>query len=243
MPSGIANMQQRPHSATPTFSNAHIQQRPHSATPTFSNAQMKVRGIMETSVIFSGFGGQGALFAGQILAYAAMESGLEVTWIPSYGPEMRGGTAHCTVIVGDEPIGSPLVQSPDYVVAMNLPSATVYEAKVKAGGLIVWDSTLVTRAPVRNDIRCIAMPANELATRLGDVRLVNVAMLGALCAATRIVSIEHVARAITSHLPERYQHLLSANLAALGEGAQWGAGSAANEADAGEELDDLQAVR
>ncbi len=177
---------------------------------------------METSIIFSGFGGQGALFAGQILAYAAMESGLEVTWIPSYGPEMRGGTAHCTVVVGDETIGSPLVQSPDCVVAMNLPSANKYEAAVRSGGLIVWDTALVARPAQRDDIRCIAMPANEIAMRLGDVRLVNMAMLGALCAATPVVAIEAIARALTQHLPERHKALHEGNLAALHEGAQFG---------------------
>jgi 2-oxoglutarate ferredoxin oxidoreductase subunit gamma len=174
---------------------------------------------METSVIFSGFGGQGALFAGQILAYAAMDVGLEVTWIPSYGPEMRGGTAHCTVVVGDDTIGSPLVQSPDYVVAMNLPSANLYEAAVRPGGLIVWDNALVTRPPTRTDIRCLALPANEIAARLGDVRLVNMAMLGALCAASQIVSMQAVAQALQRHLPVRHQALRESNLAALREGA------------------------
>jgi len=138
---------------------------------------------MEYSVIFSGFGGQGALFAGQMLAYAAMEAGLEVTWYPSYGPEMRGGTAHCTVIVADETVGSPVVRYPDAVVAMNLPSANKYEGLVKAGGVLLWDSTLVNRALQREDVQLIAIPANEMAARHGDVRLVNVAMLGALCAA------------------------------------------------------------
>ncbi|MFZ1767603.1 MAG: 2-oxoacid:acceptor oxidoreductase family protein, partial [Caldilinea sp.] len=94
---------------------------------------------METSIIISGFGGQGALFAGQLLAYAAMESGKEVTWIPSYGPEMRGGTAHCTVVIGDEPVGSPLVRNSDCVVAMNLPSVDKYEPLLKAEGRLIYD--------------------------------------------------------------------------------------------------------
>ncbi len=101
---------------------------------------------METSIIISGFGGQGALFAGQLLAHAALESGREVTWIPSYGPEMRGGTAHCTVIVGDEPIGSPLVRNPHCVIALNLPSADKYEPLVQAGGILIADGTVVRRA-------------------------------------------------------------------------------------------------
>ncbi len=174
---------------------------------------------MERSLIFSGFGGQGALFAGQLLAYAAMESGLEVTWYPSYGPEMRGGTAHCTVMVGDEPIGSPVVNNPDAVVAMNLPSADKYEPLVKPGGLLIWDSSLVRRNLARSDLRLIAMPANSLATQLGDVRLVNMAMLGALCAATGVVTLEAAAEALRRHLPERHAHLLEPNLQALREGA------------------------
>ena len=177
----------------------------------------------EFAVIFSGFGGQGALFAGQLLAYAAMDSGKEVTWIPSYGPEMRGGTAHCTVVVGTETIGSPLVRTPDAVVAMNLPSADKYEPTVKAGGLLIWDSALVHRGTQRADLRLIAMPANEIATRLGDVRLVNVAMLGALCTATGIITVEQAAEALRRHLPERHQKLLPANLLALREGEAWGA--------------------
>lgn len=177
---------------------------------------------MERSVIFSGFGGQGALFAGQLLAWAAMDSGLEVTWYPSYGPEMRGGTAHCTVVIGDEPVGSPVVNNPDAVVAMNLPSADKYEPVVKAGGLLLWDSSLVRRAPVRHDLRLVAMPANTLATRLGDVRLVNVAMLGALCTAMGLVTLDAAAQALRAHLPERHAHLLEPNLLALREGATWG---------------------
>jgi 2-oxoglutarate ferredoxin oxidoreductase subunit gamma len=176
---------------------------------------------METAVIFSGFGGQGALFVGQMLAYAAMEAGREVTWIPSYGPEMRGGTAHCTVVVGDETIGSPLVRSPDAVVAMNLPSVDRYEAALKPGGLIVYDSTIVDRSLVRSDVRCMALPAADIAARLGDGRLANMAMLGALCASTGIVTVEQAAATLRRHLPERHARLLEANLAALAEGAAW----------------------
>ena len=102
---------------------------------------------MHQEIIFSGFGGQGALFAGQLLAYAALDSGLQVTWIPSYGPEMRGGTAHCTVIVADEPIGSPLVHRPAAVVALNLPSFEKYEPRVKPGGLMVYNESLFRRRP------------------------------------------------------------------------------------------------
>lgn len=176
---------------------------------------------MEISIIFSGFGGQGALFAGQILAYAAMDTGKEVTWIPSYGPEMRGGTAHCTVVIGDEPIGSPLVRNPDCVIAMNLPSTDKYEPLVKPGGVLVLDSTLIKRPIARNDLRVISLPATEIAIRHGDVRLVNVTMLGALLTETGLLPLQAVADALSAHLPERHGHLLQANIAALYAGAHW----------------------
>lgn len=176
---------------------------------------------METSIIISGFGGQGALFAGQILAYAALDCGKEVTWIPSYGPEMRGGTAHCTVVVSDDPIGSPLVRSPDCVIAMNAPSIDKYEPVVKAGGTLIVDSTVMGRAFQRDDIRTLAMPAHDIAMRIGDQRLVNIAMLGALVACCALLPPESIEAALRSKVPERHQHLLEANVAALYAGTHW----------------------
>jgi 2-oxoglutarate ferredoxin oxidoreductase subunit gamma len=173
---------------------------------------------MEQSVIFSGFGGQGALFVGQVLAYAAMDVGLEVTWIPSYGPEMRGGTAHCTVILADEPIGSPLVRQPAMVVALNLPSTDKYEPLIAPGGVFVIDSTVVKRPIVRSDITAVAIPASEIAIRHGDVRLANMAMLGALIAIQEVVPLGMIESALRKHIPERHERLLDANLAALREG-------------------------
>src|SRR5512139_468458 len=125
---------------------------------------------MHAELIISGFGGQGALFAGQLLAYAALDEGLQVTWIPSYGPEMRGGTAHCTVVISDGPIGSPLVRRPTSVIALNLPSFEKYEGLVKPGGLLVYNSSLISARPVRGDIRYAAVPANVIAEQLGNVR-------------------------------------------------------------------------
>ena len=176
---------------------------------------------MEKSLIFSGFGGQGALFAGQLLTYAALDAGKHVTWIPSYGPEMRGGTAHCTVVVGDEPIGSPLVRNPDMVVAMNLPSADKYEPIVKENGLLVVNGSLVKRPIHRYDIDAIVIPANDIAQDYGNIRLANVVMLGALLAATELLPLEVVEQALEDHLPERHKRLLPANKAALHEGAQF----------------------
>ena len=108
---------------------------------------------MQTEIIIAGFGGQGVLFAGQLLAYAAMDEGREVTWIPSYGPEMRGGTANCTVIIADEEIGSPLVRNPQAVIAMNLPSLDKYEPTIGPNGVMVINASMINRSPTRTDIR------------------------------------------------------------------------------------------
>ncbi len=174
---------------------------------------------MQTEIIISGFGGQGALFAGQLLAYAAMDEGHHVTWIPSYGPEMRGGTAHCTVIISDDEIGSPLVRHPAAVIAMNLPSLDKYEPLVAPGGVLVVNSSLVTRHPARTDIRVVEVPANAMAEELGSNRLANLVLTGALLAATGALPLEAVERALAAHLPERHRSLLEANYQALRRGA------------------------
>jgi 2-oxoglutarate ferredoxin oxidoreductase subunit gamma len=134
---------------------------------------------MQTEILIAGFGGQGVLFAGQILAYAAMDAGREVTWIPSYGPEMRGGTANCTVIISDEEIGSPLVLNPTAVIALNLPSLEKYEPMVKSGGVLIVNASLVNRGPQRQDIENVFIPVNEIAERLGNRRLLNMVAVGA----------------------------------------------------------------
>lgn len=174
---------------------------------------------MQTEIIISGFGGQGALFAGQLLAYAAMDEGYHVTWIPSYGPEMRGGTAHCTVIISDDAIGSPLVRYPAAVVAMNLPSLDKYEPLVAPGGVLVVNASLVTRHPARTDVRVVEVPANAMAEELGSHRLANLILTGALLAATGALPLEAVERALAAHLPERHRSLLEANYQALRRGA------------------------
>lgn len=201
---------------------------------------------MHEEIIIAGFGGQGALFAGQLLAYAGMDQGKHVTWIPSYGPEMRGGTAHCTVVLSDEPIGSPLVRHPSAVVALNLPSLDKYEGLVKPDGVLIYNSSLVERPVYRTDLTVIAVPANEISieeTALemaapapspgspagvgssardggGDTRLANVVMLGALLAATGILPLEAAADALKAHLPERHRRWLGPNRRALQRGAE-----------------------
>ncbi len=174
---------------------------------------------MHDEIIFSGFGGQGALFAGQLLAYAALDSGLHVTWIPSYGVEMRGGTAHCTVVVSDEPIGSPLVHRPSSVVALNLPSFDKYEPLVKAGGLFVYNESLVPSRPARTDIRYVPVAANMIGEELGNVRQANVVLLGAYLAASGLLPLAAVEDALDHHLPERQRKYLASNKQALQRGA------------------------
>lgn len=181
---------------------------------------------MQTEIVISGFGGQGALFAGQLLAHAAMDEGWHVTWIPSYGPEMRGGTAHCTVIVSDDEIGSPLVRRPAAVIALNLPSRDKYAPVVASGGVLVVNASLVPHATARSDIRLIEIPANEIAEELGNVRLANVVLLGALLASVQTlgVPLEALERALGTHLPERHKDLLDMNRRALRRGAALAAG-------------------
>jgi 2-oxoglutarate ferredoxin oxidoreductase subunit gamma len=174
---------------------------------------------MNEEIIFSGFGGQGALFAGQLLAFSALDSGLHVTWIPSYGPEMRGGTAHCTVVISDEPIGSPLVRRPRSAVVLNLPSFEKYEPLIKPGGLMVYNESLIPAKPSRTDIRYAAVPANDIAEELGNVRMANVVLLGAYFAATGTMPLEAVEAALDLHLGQRQRKYLSANKQALRRGA------------------------
>lgn len=174
---------------------------------------------MQTEIIVSGFGGQGALFAGQLLAYAGMDAGFHVTWIPSYGPEMRGGTAHCTVIIADDDIGSPLVRHPSIVIAMNMPSLDKYEPLVAPGGVLVANSSLTSRKPARADIRTIEIPANAIAEELGNARLANLVLAGAMLAASDVLTVDALEKALEAHLPQRHRNLIEANRRALRRGA------------------------
>ena len=172
----------------------------------------------ETSIIISGFGGQGTLFAGQVLAYAFMDNGLEVTWIPSYGPEMRGGTAHCTVIVSEEPIGSPLVRHPDVVLALNLPSVDKYEKLLPDEGVLIANSSLFNREIERSSIRSLLIPANKIAEELGVSRLANMVMVGAMAFSNPILPLDTLKKALEEHIPERHQKTLPQNYAAMDKG-------------------------
>ena len=174
---------------------------------------------MEKGVIFAGFGGQGILLAGKVLARAGMDRGLEVTWLPSYGPEMRGGTANCTVVVADSPIGSPVVDSPDALVALNAPSLDKFEPRVAEGGFIVYNSSLVKRPVRRGDVKSIPVPANDIAMELGNPRVLNMVALGALVKALGVVPLEAVEAAMREEIGAKVKkELLDLNAEALRRG-------------------------
>jgi len=179
---------------------------------------------MQAEVIIAGFGGQGVLFAGQILAFAGMDHGKEVTWMPSYGPEMRGGTANCTVVIADEEIGSPTVRNPKAVLVMNLPSLEKYEPMVSSGGVLIINSSLVNRGAERKDIEALLIPAQEIAESIGNKRLTNIVMLGALLQKLPILTLENIEQALDRHLPERHRRLLPSNIKALRQGAAFARG-------------------
>jgi 2-oxoglutarate ferredoxin oxidoreductase subunit gamma len=166
---------------------------------------------MERSFVFAGFGGQGVILAGKLLAQAAANCGLQVTWLPSYGPEMRGGTANCTVVLSNESIGSPVVDNPTVLVAMNLPSLDRFEKTVASGGTIVVNSSLISRPVERNDVRVLSMPANDIALSLGNVQAANMVALGAVIKATGTVPLE----LIKSTMARMLSHKDGARLIAL----------------------------
>lgn len=173
---------------------------------------------MEHSIIIAGFGGQGVLFAGQLLAYAGMDGGRHVTWIPSYGPEMRGGTANCTVVISDEPVGAPIVSRPEIAVVLNLPSFEKYEPLVREGGLLVVNSAIVDERTARDDIEAVYVPANSIAEEAGSTKMLNVATVGALLARRPVLSLEEMEQTLRNHLPESKGHLLEANIKVLRQG-------------------------
>jgi 2-oxoglutarate ferredoxin oxidoreductase subunit gamma len=174
---------------------------------------------MHAEIVIAGFGGQGALFAGQILAYAAMDAGHHVTWIPSYGPEMRGGTAHCTIIISHDEIGSPLVAHPSAVIAMNQPSLDKYAPLVAPGGLLIQSALPGAISPACPGLRRLEIPANAVADALGCPQAANMVLLGALLAAMQILPLATVEAALVAHLPERHRNVLEANRQALRQGA------------------------
>jgi len=177
---------------------------------------------MQSDVVMAGFGGQGILLIGKMLAYAGMHEGKEVSWLPSYGPEMRGGTCNCTVVVSDKPVGSPVIRSPRAVVAMNLPSLEKFEPDVRSGGLLLINSSLIDRGAERDDLTVIEVPANEMATELGNPRGANMVALGAYLGATDAVSLEEIENVIRETFAAK-PAVIEVNIEALHKGYELGA--------------------
>jgi 2-oxoglutarate ferredoxin oxidoreductase subunit gamma len=171
---------------------------------------------MLKEMIFAGFGGQGVLSMGTLLAYAAMKEGKEVSWMPSYGPEMRGGTANCIVNISDQAISSPIVSEYDVAVVLNQPSLRKFESRVKEGGFLIWESTNIKTPPTRTDIDIYPVPAVDKATNeLKNVRVMNMLLLGALTKINKIVKKESLMIALNETLPERHHHLIPLNEKAI----------------------------
>ncbi|HPD32792.1 MAG TPA: 2-oxoacid:acceptor oxidoreductase family protein [Bacteroidota bacterium] len=166
---------------------------------------------MTEEAIFAGFGGQGILSMGMILAYAGMMEGKEVCWMPSYGPEMRGGTANAITIISDSLISSPIISTFDTVVALNQPSVDKFESKVKPNGILLYDKTNILKPPTRKDINVYGIPASEEAAKLKNMRVLNMIVLGAFIALKKTVAVETIYEALKKVLPERYHHLIPIN--------------------------------
>lgn len=171
-------------------------------------------------LVIAGFGGQGILFLGEVLAHAAVLEGKNVTWMPAYGPEQRGGTATCTVVIADEPVGSPVVSDPPAVIVMNRPSMEKFEPRVRSQGLLIVNSSMVDRPVQRGDVRVLLVDAVREATALGDARAANMVLLGAFLAAEPVVSLSAVEQALRRMLPPDREALVTLNLSAIARGGE-----------------------
>ena len=172
---------------------------------------------MQSEIMFAGFGGQGILLIGKILALAAMEEGFEVAWVPSYGPEMRGGTAYCTVVIGDRPIGSPIIKNPLHLVAMNGPSLEKFAPTVKQGGIIFVNSSLIGFGSKRDDVDEMRVPVIEIAKEVGNVRVANIVALAAFVARSGIVPMETLKAILKEELGKKPK-LIPVNMEAVAAG-------------------------
>ncbi len=184
---------------------------------------------MYTEIVLAGFGGQGVLLIGKLLAYAGMRAGREVTWMPAYGPEMRGGTCNCTVVLSDRPIGSPISKSPHGLIALNLPSLDKFEAAVRPGGIITVNTSLINRLPRRTDLTVVAIPANEVAIECGNAKAANMVALGAYLGASGVAALEQI-KAIVAESFAAKSALVTVNHEALTRGFALGQGQAATVA-------------
>jgi 2-oxoglutarate ferredoxin oxidoreductase subunit gamma len=181
---------------------------------------------MYIEIILAGFGGQGVLLIGKLLAYAAMRAGREVTWMPAYGPEMRGGTCNCTVVLSDRPIGSPISKSPHGLIALNLPSLDKFEGAVRPGGVIVVNTSLINRLPQRTDVTVVPVPCNEMAIECGSAKVANMLALGAYLGASGVADLSQV-KAIVAESFAAKPALVALNHEALSRGFALGQEKAA----------------
>lgn len=175
---------------------------------------------MKEEIIIAGFGGQGVLSMGKILAYAGMMNDLEITWMPSYGPEQRGGTANVTVILSDSPISSPVLDSFDIAVVLNQQSLDKFESKVNPGGILIYDSYGIHRAPERDDIKVYRIDAMDTTLEMKNSKIYNMIVLGALLKARDMVPLDAVMAGLKKALPERHHHLLPLNKEAITRGME-----------------------
>ena len=166
-------------------------------------------------ILIAGFGGQGVLFTGKMLAFKGMYEGKEVSWLPSYGPEMRGGTANCSVILSDTPVGSPIVSNPDILLVMNLPSLDKYEKSVPAGGKIFVDSTFIDRKVDRDDVDVYYIPATKIASDAGVPTLANMVLLGKVIKETGVMPLENVERTLRKVISAKRADMLEINMKAI----------------------------
>ena len=173
---------------------------------------------MKEEIIIAGFGGQGVLSMGKILAYCAIMQDMEVTWMPSYGPEMRGGTANVCVIISDKKISSPIVTRFDTVIALNQQSLDKFESAVKPGGLLIYDPNGITNPPTRTDISICKIDAINVAAQVGNSKVYNMAVLGGYLQMKPIVAMENVEKGLQKSIPARYSDLIALNKAAIEEG-------------------------
>jgi 2-oxoglutarate ferredoxin oxidoreductase subunit gamma len=178
--------------------------------------------VTDTEVLMAGFGGQGTLLAGKVLAQAGMELGREVSWLPSYGPEMRGGTANVIVCMASKPIGSPLIERPRGLIVMNLPSLEKFARKVMPGGVIVVNQSLIDKDPQRDDCVVVKVPSRELAQQAGSVRAANFVMLGAYIGATGAVPEAAIERAIAEEFTGEKEKFVASSVAAFRAGVEAG---------------------
>jgi 2-oxoglutarate ferredoxin oxidoreductase subunit gamma len=172
---------------------------------------------MQSEVMFAGFGGQGILMSGKILAHAAMEEGYQVVWIPSYGPEMRGGTAYCTVVISDRPIGSPIIKNPMHLVAMNRPSLEKFAPVVKPGGVILVNSSLISVRANRSDVDELLVPATDIAKEIGSVKAANIVALSAFVSRSKVVDFDHLRECVKAEFAGK-QKFIPLNMEAMDRG-------------------------